>query len=413
MLVDVRDVIATLRRCQFRDEYDDSALDFEAVVHDASFAARVDAFEAREFGNTTEPELIDPIVEGRDIATKLAAYQYLVEQGKLAVQKLERDVAPTVKKYHLPEEGPIGRAEKMIEANDRMLGRLSQVAGTIGAKNADVNANVANLVALSREKKCYDEFFVNALAAYRDLVNSHIELLGKSRQNTTNMKLLMHIVSSLGQTLLFRSPSSAHELVPSWVLLQIFEQEAKLRAEEAAALEALAMSQRSDESATTEPLTPADLQRLLTTKRRSTAHSRRQMSRIGPTLSIIFATRQFAFEKVRFFHLRPRIEILHGLAFAAQLSGFSFGVDKKFKDTISAFLNEFGNSSVEALNARTTECGAWLAENAGWLNRVSAGLLIRAKDSIAMQTETIARFEVENQTGDAPPPVKGRAGKKK
>jgi hypothetical protein len=76
-------------------------------------------------------------------------------------------------------------------------------------------------------------------------------------------------------------------------------------------------------------------------------------------------------------------------------------------------LRNFCSNSVASLSGLTTDCGADLGEHSGFVNRVSAAILVKAKESIAMQTDAISIGERGAQTGDAPPPIKKHAVKKK
>jgi hypothetical protein len=344
------------------------------------------------------------------------------------VKKLEKEI-PSGHKLHVDQEAPQGRAEKMMCANDEMLMRVDDLNHVIDTSNTAVISEIRQLTRVAREKEAHSVTFIEHLSHYKSLVNSHAELLKRSRQNTKVTQLLLHLATSMGGAVLnnLGVASPVGDLLASQIhaIAKVMQEE-----DEAAAAE-LAAAQREalllEEAEANEPLTPADLQLRLLGKKKKKGHARgTSLARGSGGSSALFQVkghlasgtgdRKLAViqESVHtpgrppLFFNRPRIEVLHGLGTAAELGGFIVGVDRPFRQCYSNFFRQFLVESTQDLTGYVQGFTGWFFEQLGLLNRLAGAILVREKEHICVQTDAIPRADSEGQTGEI-----GDAKKKK
>jgi hypothetical protein len=407
--------ISAFRRREFTDGYRESDLNpIDTVLNDPGFCGRPDAFDAGEFGNTTEPEGIAPLIESEDLKTKLDAYGVLVKKSEAVLKKLKTEIATLKAKGFIVPDGATGRADKLTEANERLLHRISRVNTSIDASNTSVRSLISSLVQVARERSAQIVTFVDMLGDMKALVNSHIALLKKATQNRQTVLLLLHIALAFGRDLLASSsPDSPLAALLQGqfgaIISQLQEEDA------AAAAEAAALAQetaRADDNEKEEQSVTATeiLERLTMYRRRrkTPAHARgspaRAFSRAASTHHMVTHEPEIkrGTDDPRFFVARHRIELLHGVAIGAELAGFIIGVDKPFRKTIADFLRPFLATALEQTSASVEGFGGRFVAQLADLNIMANRLLVKSKEAIAIQTDVAARTDEEIQTGDAP-----------
>jgi hypothetical protein len=406
MLTTERGVINAFRNCAFEAGYSDSPRDIDSVMRDNSFAAPVDFFDTAEFGNTTEPELFQPLIDNLPIQEKIEAYKKVLEKSGRTVRKLEKKI-PTGHKLHMSEDASQGRAEKMMCANDELMSRVSILNQMIGTHNEVVHDSLASLIGVCQEKEACSAMFIDHLRQYKALVNSHRELLARAEQNRRIVAMLLHVVSSTGSPMI----GDPGEESPVGDLLagQINAIAKVMQDEDIAAAEALAaqLAALQEEQESNEPWTPINLQQRLTTgrkKQRRAVNARKATVAHalldGAGHSGTSAEKPATFENVEFFYRRARIEVIHGLGFAAELAGFIVGVDKPFKQRYSQFFKEFLAQSSKDLGDKVAEYSTWFFGQLQLVNRAAGAILVREKEDIALQTDGLQWADKEAQTGD-------------
>jgi hypothetical protein len=322
-------------------------------------------------------------------------------------------------------DGSQGRADKLTEANERLLYRISGINSTIDAANQVVGQTITSLIQVSREKSARSVRFIEMLGDMKALVNSHIGLMRRASQNRQVVLLLLHIALALGQDLLAGNPpdSEVAKLLQAQfrvIIAQLQEED------EAAAAEALALAHESnhqEESEREEPITAAEIFERLTTfrrRKRTPAHGRplatdRRPDGLSTQRQAVQqpdAKRHVTRQDRHFFVGRPRLELLHGMAIGAELAGFLVGVDRPFREKISAFIRPVLREASDEVRVSVNGFGGAFIARLSETNVLANRILVRTKESIAVQTDVAARDEVEVQTGD-PPGTKPKPAKKK
>jgi hypothetical protein len=409
MLESEQRLIATFRRRGFVDHYVgvDDAVD--SMLADAGFSCGPDIFDAVEFGNTTEPDLITRLIEVKDIPTKVEAYRQIVKRMDAATKKLRGEIKSVKQRTVLVQDGSSSRFDKLMETNAQLFDRIENCSISIDRVNTELLDGFEEILAIVRETGALRVAFVEGLADKRELMNSHIDLVWKATQNRTVLKLLLCLESCFGRDSLDENP----ETPPAFLLRnELGALAAKLQEEDAlAAAEALALAQeasQAEEAEANEPITATELLGRLTALRRRKrcvgsggkgSHLRRTDSGLRAQAEAPTKKRP-SYEIPKFFAHRPRFEVLHGLALGSEIGGFVVGVDKPFCKTLGHFsvacftnaqkqsgevVNGFGDVFIKRLNS---------------LNVLANRLLVKTKESIAVETETVPISDSESQTGD-------------
>jgi hypothetical protein len=93
MLRAERTCVSAFRRRGFADAYAEADLPpVDSVLTDPGFSGRPDSFDAAEFGNATEAEIIVPLVESSDLGAKLQAYELIVKKSAAVLRKLATEI---------------------------------------------------------------------------------------------------------------------------------------------------------------------------------------------------------------------------------------------------------------------------------------------------------------------------------
>jgi hypothetical protein len=261
------------------------------------------------------------------------------------------------------------------------------------------------------------------LGDIRVLVNSHIDLMQRASQNGRVVLPLLHVARA--RDLLARSPPDSDVATVlraqfGAIITQLQEKD------EAAAADALALAQesnRQEESEREEPITaagilegltmyrkrkktPAQRRSPLTDRRPEASSSQRQITQQSEM------KRHIARQHPQFFVGTPRLELLHEMAIGAELAGFLVGVDRPFREKISAFVRPLLRNASDQARVSVNGFGDGFMAHLSETNLLANRILVRTRESVAVPTDVAAKEDVEVQAGD-PPGTKPKPGKKK
>lgn len=455
----------------FSVDYEKSQLDFDQLTPDSTFSSDPSHFEASEFGNTTEPEIIAPLLEDENTPEKIEAFNNIVSTVLQTNSKIENEIQGMLQKQGNKMFRNTSRIDKMSEANEILIGKLHQLRSDLEQKNQDVTANAADLHRMAYEKEQLNKWYANNLGNYKRLTESHADLMNRQHHNKKILQLLFEITSTLGNYMLHHPVSNksskkkivqtnldqmdviSSELPPNQEsdVTVSFIQKMHERATKAAIdaeNEKLGCTPIDPEDIKSLPfienheqhvLTAASFQERLRAKKKvkKVKHNNfpvpkyQSASEIGLTvesdlannsatnspqlvknqsqtkmhtidqnqiLSSVKTTHKANNQKPRYFFGRPRIEIFHALAFASQLAGFTFGVDKEFKNVISKLYLDCLSSSRKDICQRINDFGMPFRQYIAQINMSSNLILVKQKEAVGIQTDPMQMLDEEIQT---------------
>jgi hypothetical protein len=399
--------IATFRKRQFKDQYEESKLIVDSILADPGFSGMPDVFDTAEFGNTTEPDLISNLIEAQDGQSKVTAYREIVKKMDAGIRKLRSEIKAVNQRTVLVQDGTSSRADKLMEAIGQLFERIDGLSISIDRANDCVLTQFEEILRIAHSKSDVWVSFIENLGDKKALVNSHIELIWKAIQNRTILTLLLSLTSCFGRDCLQAFPETplAEVLKGQFGVLA-----AKLQEEDAiAAAEALALAQeasQNEEADANEPITAAELLEKLTAFRRRKRDKSSKSGKVRATEMSARVTesekarKRPAFEVPKFFARRPKLEVLHGLALAAEASGFVIGVDKQFRRTLREFVVPCIMEAHRDCGEKVKSFGDEFMRRFSGLNVLANSILVTTKESIAVETEAVPMSENESQTGD-------------
>jgi hypothetical protein len=395
--------LAVFRNCEFPDHYDTSETrPVDSILSDPGFSCRPDVFDTAEFGNTTEPELIVPLVEGTDRPDKIAAYQSLVKKSEAVVKKLRQDITTSREQTVLVQDGGTSRADKLMTSNEGQLQRITALNRVLDGHHTQLVSQVDDIIRVSREKEAVSACYVNYLRDWRALMNSHRDLIWKRSQTNFVSRFLFTLATSCGRDILTEpSPTTpAAELLKAQfgvLILHLQEEDA------AAAAEALALAQeamQAEENESREPITAVGLLERMTAHRKHRRQMRTPLKLDTHRAVADTARPRPAFEMPRFFSRRPRFETIHGLAVACEAAGFLMGNDRPYRTSLDTFLRPFFNELLLQSKATVSSFGEMFIHRLSRTNLLAQSILVKTKESIETQTEVIPLIDEETQVGD-------------
>ena len=102
--------------------------------------------------------------------------------------------------------------------------------------------------------------------------------------------------------------------------------------------------------------------------------------------------------------LRPRLEVFHGLAVASELAGYLNGVDKPFRQKIDKMLEPCIETLRSEMKAIMDTFENTFTAELNQVNFLANGILVKEKENISVQTESVTRETASAQTIEPPTP---------
>ena len=190
---------------QFTVNLDDSNLDFDSVSPDEGFKEEPSHFETTDFGNTTEPEMITPIVENDDLNEKINAFKNVISSIEATDLKISNEIAAIPNHYDNRKYATVSHIDKIAEANEKILAKIHNASIDLDTKNSEVIDLSKKIIDMTTERKNLMKFYIQGLGHYKRLTESHIDVIQRQTFNKKILTLLFQLSSSFG-LYIFRNP---------------------------------------------------------------------------------------------------------------------------------------------------------------------------------------------------------------
>ncbi|KAK8892379.1 hypothetical protein M9Y10_029605 [Tritrichomonas musculus] len=183
---------------EFSVDLDDSTLDFDNVSADDGFKEEPSHFEASDFGNTTEPEMITPIIENDDLSAKVDAFKKVISSVEATDAKISNEIASIPNHYDNRKYATVSHIDKLAESNEKILGKIHTLSSDLDTKNQEVIDISGQIFEMTKERKNLMQFYVHSLGDLKRLTESHIIIIQRQALNKTILTLLFQLCSSFG-----------------------------------------------------------------------------------------------------------------------------------------------------------------------------------------------------------------------
>ncbi|OHT14439.1 hypothetical protein TRFO_15234 [Tritrichomonas foetus] len=196
-------IIKSFREEGFEADFENADLDFDAVSPDTGFKTEPTHFDASDFGNTTEPDIIAPILGNKSLEEMVSAFQKVNHNIEATNSKLLGEITAIPFRYYKQKESILSRIDKIGEANERLLMKVHSLNHDLDFKNQEV-LNMANMLQrTNKEKLNYNAFYVYSLGKIKRLTESHVKLIHRQTTNKRILQLLYQTVSSWGLSMFY------------------------------------------------------------------------------------------------------------------------------------------------------------------------------------------------------------------
>jgi len=402
-------------------------INFDKVCRDPQFDIAPDHFEVNEFGNTVEPEILEPVVHSNDPQDQINGFKKIIDSSSTIIDKLQDEIKSMRSHINVVPKNSVSspnRISRLNEANDELFARISRVSALLETNIKEIQKEEEKLAKVTQEKKNYSIIYADMLGKYKGLLDTHTLLLKRRAINKENLTVLYSLVSSMGNYLLTKNSDPMEEMIKAKFNVSIdkLKEEARIQSEQLAALEK-EREKLQQEAAQAETMSATDFALRMTQigKRPRRSQRNKEIEKDGQIISQSTSRLTLAsidekplFKGPKYFYQRPKIELIHGLAYASELASFVIAKDKPYAKTFTTFFNNFFSEIISETKERFDKFGKPWINQISQINFCSNAILVKGKENISIQTDTIPHVDAETETVEIPTPQKGRlnSGKK-
>jgi hypothetical protein len=384
-------------------ESEEKEIDIDGFLSDPSFSAAVDSFEAGEFGNTTEPEALTPLLDSSSsIADKIKAYQYVLKKAEMSGKKIQTENLSLVHRTFSMDSAALTTVDKLIDANEDLFGRVL-------AENADLNrlyeeiGKMAKLVENAAYERSLYMFSVHKiLDQLRALAVSHEELTVNESNNVHIVCVLFHFIAEVGQMLLKGDENEN-------ATCEFIRQRCQVASLERMALDAIAttraqleLEREENKGHDMQEQSPMSLRmRIKSLKKRKRSKSDRGKSideeaRVPPEEEYDVKA-----EKIPDLIGAHHVEIVHLLAAASELAGFVFGRDYNYRQRLDEFSRPWLSSARTDIKNGFDGLGSEFRHLFPVIMTGGKKFLVKEKESIITQTMSVEFADAGTEPDEA------------
>lgn len=395
--------------------------DFDEFCSDPLFSLDASDIDIVELGKSLETD--EPLTNPKSLPEKLSMMKEIIKLTNQLNNKLEQDIEKCIKVTKPPPEHKTPtHLEKLAYENYRNLEKVRnyelQLDDLLSA-NSDL---CSQIIRVMKYNQFISNDYIHLLDSYRKLVDDQIKMAYRQNQNRTSLKSLIYLISEFGltklgsqlrnsdQTIKFFNQLSKKEserlktLNPEPMILEQkpVVEEKKIEIHDPKFMMQLMMLKKKKhsrlpsqaQSGTTTGREYTELEELITERLSQRAHVHQPLPQPiqQPEIQPKNPT------EIKYFNDSNKMEIIHGLAKAFQLGGFTIGSNQDFYKIIhnesNSILTDLSSSSHQIIE----DFQQVFNMNFSQINYFANRILVKEKHQISIQTVKIENPDIETQT---------------
>lgn len=397
---------------------DPDLFDFGKICMDPQFDVPPEQFETAEFGNSTDMQEIDALVAADNTRQKVQILKSLCNQLAQLNNKIHEEILSLREKKTIMKDVTHSRVDKMNEESERLFQRIVKANAALDDRFEECSNLSRQLQSMIKYKKSYSLYFVDVFANYRDLVASHVSLIHRHFIHCHNLRSLLLISDAMGLSLLNKEKDKL-PITPmyNYFYLTMKQIQSILELERPTPPpipeEATEKAEESQETSFANPLSMAEM-----LKKQKNRHKRSHVDKIKTnrtsntsTSHTSATTSTTQINVLSDIDKRPpqiellssmahRVEIYNAISFANDLAGFIIGHDRRFYSWVHQSLLSLLSNLDKASRQQINEVGEEMKSNISTIRICSNNILVKAKETIQIQTDPESRIDIELQTNE-------------